>query len=431
MLLLLFSEKFDERTLIRSSNKESVFVKLLHDEVLNYESRNGVRKPLTASHDRKLDRKRSKDDRRLFDRASAAAARHLSPDGRDRPSPDGWRLSPDERKLSRSERKLSHTPDLLFVGPRKPSYETVDTRRHGRGGRSFGRREEGEEAAAAAPEEAEVRRPRKLSHNERVSRTSVESGSSGECAPSQPKKVPTRFGSPVPRAPSANLLRLSSYQNGSPPAAMSKSSGTPRPRGPSRLGSSGYVSMSKSTGALGPVIPDPDYDDPKDDFEAEETAAGRQRRAAAGGRRRGSPRSHTIDRAGRRSGDGGDVWHNANRYRGGGEEERPARRSSASPRERMEDSPRASKSPPPQASRCSPPNREKVIPTKTLKEALKNRPPVSEFIREITRMSEEDRRRQRERKSMMEEEEEEREEGGDIEDEAQKIYREILEVDIV
>jgi len=36
-------------------------------------------------------------------------------------------------------------------------------------------------------------------------------------------------------------------------------------------------------------------------------------------------------------------------------------------------------------------------PTRTLKEALKNRPPVSQFIREITRATEEDRRRREER----------------------------------
>jgi len=65
------------------------------------------------------------------------------------------------------------------------------------------------------------------------------------------------------------------------------------------------------------------------------------------------------------------------------------------------------------------------MPTKTLKEALKNRPSVSEFVKEITKASEKDRQREMERK-LMERAEEGKEETE--EEEAKKIYREIMEV---
>jgi len=72
-----------------------------------------------------------------------------------------------------------------------------------------------------------------------------------------------------------------------------------------------------------------------------------------------------------------------------------------------------------------------LVPTKTLKEALKYRPSVSEFVKEITKASEKDRQRERERKQMEREEKgegnEEREDKSE-EDEAKMIYREILEV---
>lgn len=81
-----------------------------------------------------------------------------------------------------------------------------------------------------------------------------------------------------------------------------------------------------------------------------------------------------------------------------------------------------------------------VIPTKTLKVALKNRPPVSAFIQEIMKASEADRERQRDRLNMELEaidtvEEMEKQAGDDkeekkdsIDDDAQKIYKEILDV---
>ncbi len=68
-----------------------------------------------------------------------------------------------------------------------------------------------------------------------------------------------------------------------------------------------------------------------------------------------------------RGGEGADLWHNARRYRGG------------------------SRSPRPDAAK---------IPTRTLKEALKHRPPVSAYVREITRASELDRKREMERRRM-------------------------------
>ena len=67
-----------------------------------------------------------------------------------------------------------------------------------------------------------------------------------------------------------------------------------------------------------------------------------------------------------RGGGEADLWQNARRYRGG----------SGSPRPKPK------------------------IPTKTLKEALKHRPPVAAYVREITRASELDRQRQLERRRM-------------------------------
>jgi sirohydrochlorin ferrochelatase len=61
-----------------------------------------------------------------------------------------------------------------------------------------------------------------------------------------------------------------------------------------------------------------------------------------------------------------DLWQNARRYRGGSGSPRPSAK----------------------------------IPTKTLKEALKHRPPVSAYVREITRASELDRQREMERRRM-------------------------------
>ena len=62
-----------------------------------------------------------------------------------------------------------------------------------------------------------------------------------------------------------------------------------------------------------------------------------------------------------------DLWQNARRYRGGSRSPRP-------------DAPK--------------------IPTRTLKEALKHRPPVSAYVREITRASQLDRQRELERRRM-------------------------------
>ena len=95
--------------------------------------------------------------------------------------------------------------------------------------------------------------------------------------------------------------------------------------------------------------------------------------------------------------------------------------------------------------------RGQVAPTETLKHVLKTRPPVSEFVKEITKVSEKDKIRQRQREIMQKEAEsifnegkEERAlhelktkekkrpknsvESSSEEDEAKKIYREILEV---
>ena len=94
---------------------------------------------------------------------------------------------------------------------------------------------------------------------------------------------------------------------------------------------------------------------------------------------------------------------------------------------------------------------EEVIPTETLKQVLTTRPPVAEFVKEITKASEKDKLRQRQRENMQKEaesifnkEKEERTlhdqkqkekkrpknsvESSSEEDEAKKIYREILEV---
>ena len=76
----------------------------------------------------------------------------------------------------------------------------------------------------------------------------------------------------------------------------------------------------------------------------------------------------------------------------------------------------------------------KIVPTETLKEVIKHRPPVSEVVREITKESEKDKLRQREREMMQKEIEKEfSADSKDVEkeddsDEAQQIYREIIDV---
>ena len=59
--------------------------------------------------------------------------------------------------------------------------------------------------------------------------------------------------------------------------------------------------------------------------------------------------------------------------------------------------------------------------TNTLKESLKYRPPVAEFVKEITKATEEDMKRKKKREKNRRYQEE-------VETEAQQIYREILEV---
>ena len=74
---------------------------------------------------------------------------------------------------------------------------------------------------------------------------------------------------------------------------------------------------------------------------------------------------------------------------------------------------------------------QKKLPTNTIREALRNRPPVSEFIKEITKANEEDnvKRIQRERERLYIDDVFNDITKEDInENEAQQIYREILEV---
>ena len=75
--------------------------------------------------------------------------------------------------------------------------------------------------------------------------------------------------------------------------------------------------------------------------------------------------------------------------------------------------------------------RQKKITTNTLKEALRNRPPVAEFMKEITKANEEDilKRKQRERYRLyIDDVFIDNTEEDIVENEAQQIYREILEV---
>eukprot|EP00090_Calanus_glacialis_P021553 TRINITY_DN3324_c0_g1_i4.p1 TRINITY_DN3324_c0_g1~~TRINITY_DN3324_c0_g1_i4.p1 ORF type:complete len:425 (-),score=105.77 TRINITY_DN3324_c0_g1_i4:152-1426(-) len=128
-----------------------------------------------------------------------------------------------------------------------------------------------------------------------------------------------------------------------------------------------------------------------------------------------------------------DLWGNANRFRG-------SQDNLISDAEEKQIMKQITKS-----------QRGQVIPTETLKHVLKTRPPVAEFVKEITKVSEKDKMRQRQRENMQKEaesifnkEKEERNlheqkqnekkrpknsvESSSEEDEAKKIYREILEV---
>ena len=74
---------------------------------------------------------------------------------------------------------------------------------------------------------------------------------------------------------------------------------------------------------------------------------------------------------------------------------------------------------------------QKKMPTNTLKSALRNRPPVAEFIKEITKANAKDdvKRRQRERDRLYNDDVfTDNTEEDIVENEAQQIYREILEV---
>ena len=64
-----------------------------------------------------------------------------------------------------------------------------------------------------------------------------------------------------------------------------------------------------------------------------------------------------------------------------------------------------------------------MAPTETLKEVIKHRPPVAQVVREITEESQRDKIRQKRRETMMGQTENKEEE-----EEAQKVYREILDV---
>ena len=73
----------------------------------------------------------------------------------------------------------------------------------------------------------------------------------------------------------------------------------------------------------------------------------------------------------------------------------------------------------------------KKLPTNTIKEALRNRTPVSDFIKEITKANEEDNLKRRERESdrlYIDDVFTDMTENYIVENEAQQIYQEILEV---
>ena len=73
-----------------------------------------------------------------------------------------------------------------------------------------------------------------------------------------------------------------------------------------------------------------------------------------------------------------------------------------------------------------------MAPTETLKEVIKHRPPVAQVVREITEESERDKIRQKRRENMMRQTDNKLPHSPDKtnkeEDEAQKVYREIMEV---
>lgn len=124
-----------------------------------------------------------------------------------------------------------------------------------------------------------------------------------------------------------------------------------------------------------PAIPDPDY-------EVERVRAGAVPRRSDG-----------------------DVWRNADRYRGG--EKRDDQQTNSAQRR----------------------NKDFLAPTETLKEVIKHRPPVAQVVKEITEESQRDKLRQRRRESMQRQAETDAAEADqEDDDEAQKIYREILDV---
>lgn len=74
-------------------------------------------------------------------------------------------------------------------------------------------------------------------------------------------------------------------------------------------------------------------------------------------------------------------------------------------------------------------NKDFVPPTETLKEVIKHRPPVAQVVKEITEESERDKLRQRRRQAEAElSHSTVQAEAAKEDDEAQKIYREILDV---
>ena len=77
-------------------------------------------------------------------------------------------------------------------------------------------------------------------------------------------------------------------------------------------------------------------------------------------------------------------------------------------------------------------NKDFVVPTETLKEVIKHRPPVAQVVREITEESERDKIRQKRRENMTRESDNKlphsSAKANKEEDEAQKVYREIMEV---
>jgi len=128
-----------------------------------------------------------------------------------------------------------------------------------------------------------------------------------------------------------------------------------------------------------------------------------------------------------------DVWGNANRFRG-------SQQNLMIDKEELQKLELSGKL-----------SRGQIMPTDTLKQVMKTRPPVAEFVKEITKVSEKDKIRQHQRENMQKEaesifnkEKEERVlhdqrqrekkrpknsiESSSEEDEAKKIYREILEV---